>query len=343
MIRVSIVGASGYIGGDLARLVLGHPELTLVQVTSERLQKKPLSSTHPNLRGTTMLKYSSIEDLEKVDVLFVALPHGMTMNRIAEFSEYADVVIDLSEDFRLSSEELYNAWHDEPHANTEWMSKFVYGLPELHREELRTANFIAMPGCNPTATVLALKPLYKRNLVERDRTVVEAKISSAAAGNKPSLGSHHPERSGAVRSYRPTQHRHISEMLQELETDVVHFSATSIEMVRGILATAHVFLKQDLNEKDIWKIYREDYGQEPFVRIVKDRAGIYRYPEPKIVEGTNFCDIGFERDPNSNRLVVMSAIDNLTRGSAGQAIQALNIRFGLDETLGLTFTGLHPC
>ncbi len=340
--RVSIIGASGYIGGDIARLVLGHPDLELAQVTSERLKGKPLSKTHPNLRGVTQLSYSSIEDIEPVDVLFLALPHSMTMNKIEEFSKKAEIIVDLSEDFRLRSEELYNEWHDEPHTNVEWLKKFVYGLPELHREELKSANFIAVPGCNPTATILGLHPLYKAGIVDTDRTVVEAKISSSAAGNKPSEGSHHPERRGAVRSYKPTAHRHISEMLQELGASSLHFSATSIEMVRGILITGHVFLTEDLSDKEIWQLYREAYGNEPFIRIVKERGSIYKYPEPKILQGTNYCDIGFEKDPKSNRVVVMSAIDNLTRGSAGQAVQSLNIRLGLDERAGLEFSGLHP-
>ena len=338
----SIVGASGYIGGEVARLVLGHPELELVQVTSESNVKKPFKSVHPNFRGRTDLLFSSLKDLETVEVLFLALPHGVAMEKIQELSKKAQVIVDLSEDFRLRSADLFSAWHDEPHRAPEWLSKFVYGLPELHREALKTANFIACPGCNPTAVILALAPLYRAGIVETDRTVVEAKISSSAAGNKPSLGSHHPERSGSVRSYQPTGHRHTGEMCQELGVDGVHFSATSIEMVRGILATAHVFLKENLEEKEIWKIYRDAYGKEPFIRIVKEASGVYRYPEPKIVMGTNFCDIGFERDPKSNRLVVMSAIDNLTRGSAGNAIQSLNIRFGWDETLGLEFIGLHP-
>ncbi len=339
---VGIIGASGYIGGDIARLVLAHPELELAQVTSERLAGKPLTSSHPNLRGLTDIIYSPIDKLESVDVLFIALPHGMTMGRIQEFDDKADLIVDLSEDFRLREKSLYDSWHREPHTNPEWLDRFVYGLPELHRQELQQANYIAVPGCNPTATVLALHPLYAEGLVEAERTVVEAKISSSAAGNKPSLSSHHPERRGSVRSYKPTQHRHISEMLQELKTETLHFSATSIEMVRGILVTAHCFLKDELAEKDIWKVYRKYYGEEPFIRIVKERTGIYRYPEPKILQGTNFCDIGFEKDPASNRLVVISAIDNLTRGSAGQAVQSLNIRLGFNERTGLEFAGLHP-
>ena len=172
--------------------------------------------------------------------------------------------------------------------------------------------------------------------------MVEVKAGSSEGGNASSDASHHPERSGAVRSYKPSGHRHVAEMVQELGTGHVHFSATSIEMVRGILATCHVFLDRDLSEKDVWKMLREDYAAEPFVRIVKERSGIHRYPEPKLVAGTNYCDIGFERDGDSNRLVVISAIDNLMKGAAGQAVQAFNVMHGLDETTGLEFPGLHP-
>ncbi len=200
-------------------------------------------------------------------------------------------------------------------------------------------------GCNATATILALQPLFKRGLAEQ--AVIEVKAGSSQGGNSASDASHHPERSGAVRSYKPTGHRHVAEMVQELgdrfdATPQISFSATSIEMVRGILATCHVFLNQSLTEKDIWKIYREDYGDERFVRIVKERSGIYRYPEPKLLSGTNYCDIGFELDPDSNRLVVMSAIDNLMKGAAGQAVQAFNLMHGFDEDTALGFAGLHP-
>ena len=340
-----VVGGSGYIGGEMVRLILQHPDLELIQVTSERFAKKPLHIAHPNLRGQSQLRYTSAAELLECDIAFVALPHGGLMNAIGKVDAIAEVVVDLSEDFRASSEEQYNAWHTEPHTNPAWLQKFVYGIPELHREELKTTNYMAMPGCNPTATILGLYPLYKAGVLDEARTVVDAKISSSAAGNKANLGTHHAERSRAVRSYRPTGHRHSGEMIQELGTEHISFSATAIELVRGILVTAHTFLNEEsseLTDKDIRKIYREAYSEEPFIRIVKDKSGPYRYPEPKIVQGTNFCDIGFERDATSNRVVVVSAIDNLTRGSAGQAIQAVNIRFGWDETTGLNFFGLHP-
>ncbi|OED39387.1 N-acetyl-gamma-glutamyl-phosphate reductase [Chromatiales bacterium (ex Bugula neritina AB1)] len=340
MIKVSIVGGSGYAGGDLLRVLLFHPQVEIVQVTSERHAGKLVTTVHPNLRKLTKLKFATIDELEPCDVLFLGLPHGHVMKRIGEFEALAGTLIDLSADFRLNDAELYKKWYGSEHACPERLTDFVYGIPELHREEMKSAKRIASAGCNATATILALHPLYKAGLVES--AVVEVKAGSSQGGNSASDASHHPERSGAVRSYKPTGHRHVGEMQQELNADTIHFSATSIEMVRGILATCHVFLNESLTEKDIWKLYRGAYGQEPFIRIVKERSGIHRYPEPKLLAGGNYCDIGFEIDNHSNRLVVVSALDNLMKGAAGQAVQAFNIAHGFDETLGLEFPGLHP-
>ena len=340
MLKVSIVGGSGYTGGDLLRILMFHPEVEIQQVTSERHAGKMVSNLHPNLRKICKHKFVPIEELEPCDVLFLGLPHGHMMNRIEEFEKLADILIDLSADFRISDTDAFEKWYGKPHSNPQKLESFVYGIPELHRENMVGAKRISGAGCNATATILALHPLYQAGVVES--SVVEVKAGSSQGGNAVSDGSHHPERSGAVRSYKPTSHRHLAEIQQELKADTIHFSATSIEMVRGILATCHVFLNEDLAEKDIWKIYRNAYGNEPFIRIVKERSGIHRYPEPKLVAGSNYCDIGFERDPHSNRLVVMSAIDNLMKGAAGQAVQAFNISQGFDETTGLEFPGLHP-
>lgn len=340
MIRVSIVGGSGYAGGDLLRVLLFHPEVEICQVTSERHAGKFVATTHPNLRKLTKLKFVTIDELEPCDVLFLGLPHGHTMRRIAEFEALATTLIDLSADFRLNDADHYQKWYGKPHECPQRLTDFVYGIPELHRQSMQGATRIASAGCNATATILALHPLYQAELVES--AVVEVKAGSSQGGNSASDASHHPERSGVVRSYKPTGHRHVGEMQQELKTDSLHFSATSIEMVRGILATCHVFLNQTLAEKDIWKLYRSAYGDEPFIRIVKERSGIHRFPEPKLLAGGNYCDIGFEMDAHSNRLVVVSAIDNLMKGAAGQAVQAFNIAHGFDETLGLEFPGLHP-
>lgn len=344
-IRISIVGGSGYTGGELLRLVLFHPEIQVHQITSERLAGKPVSRAHPNLRKISDLKFSSLAELEPCDLLFLCLPHGSSSTQVEHFLEKAPKLIDLSADFRLNQAELYEKWYQKKHVKPEALTRFVYGIPELHRETMKTASFVSSAGCNATATILALYPLFKNKLVEPKSTVVEVKVGSSEAGNTASEASHHPERSGCVRSFMPTQHRHTAEMLQELsfgEDIFIHFSATSIDMVRGVLATCHVFLKEDLAEKEIWKIYRQAYQNEPFLRIVKEAQGHYRYPEPKLLMGTNYCDIGFEKDPFSKRLVVMSAIDNLMKGAAGQALQAFNLMHGFSETLGLEFPGLHP-
>ena len=340
MKRISIVGGSGYAGGDLLRVLLFHPEVEIVQVTSERHAGKLVASVHPNLRKITKLKFVTIDELEPCDVLFLGLPHGHTMSRLGEFEALADTLIDLSADFRLDNAAEFEKWYGTEHTCPERLTDFVYGIPELHREKMVGAKRIASAGCNATATILALQPLFKAGVV--DNVVVEVKAGSSQGGNRSSDASHHPERSGAVRSYKPTGHRHVGEMQQELGAKNIHFSATSIEMVRGILATCHVFLNKQLTEKDIWKLYRAAYGTEPFIRIVKERSGIHRYPEPKLLAGGNYCDIGFEMDPQSNRLVVISALDNLMKGAAGQAVQAFNIAQGFDETLGLEFPGLHP-
>ncbi len=340
-IRVSIVGGSGYGGGEILRLLLGHPEVVVVQVTSERFRGKPVSRIHPNLRGCTRLKFCSLQDLTPCDFLFLALPHGHAMARLDQFLELAPRLIDLSGDFRLDCPEAYAAWYGEPHVRPEALSDFVYGIPEVHRNRIRGAHQVTGAGCNATATILGLLPLYRANVVEQ--AVVEVKAGSSEGGHTASDASHHPERAGAVRSYKPTGHRHVAEMQMVLGHDArIAFSATSIGMVRGILATCHVFLSQDLDEKAVWQLYRDAYAGERFIRIVKERTGIYRYPEPKLLAGTNYCDIGFERDPHSNRLVVLSAIDNLMKGASGQALQSFNLMLDWDEDIGLGFTGLHP-
>ncbi len=344
-LRVAIVGGSGYVGGELLRLLLAHPSVEVVRVTSERQAGKPVSVLHPNLRRVCDLAFTSRECLEPCDALFLCLPHGRAMGAIDGFLALAPRVIDLSADFRLKDPAGYPAWYGRQHARPDLLARFVYGIPELHRDEMAGASWVSSAGCNATAVILALHPLYREGLVDPSRTVVEAKVGSSEGGASSSDASHHPERSGCVRSYRPAGHRHVAEMAQELPgaaSAPPHFSATAVEMVRGILATCHVFLHDDLPEKAIWQLYRRAYGSEPFMRIVKGREGIHRYPEPKLLSGSNFCDIGFERDPSGRRLVVMSAIDNLMKGAAGQAVQAFNIMHGLAETAGLDFPGLHP-
>ncbi|MEP0772880.1 MAG: N-acetyl-gamma-glutamyl-phosphate reductase [Acidobacteriota bacterium] len=343
--KVSIVGASGYVGGELLRLLLGHPFVKVAQVTSERHAGLPVGRVHPNLRRRTSLAFCSVAELNQCDLLFLCLPHGEAMRRIDGLLPLARHIVDLSADFRLRDAAAYQRWYGLTHPRPHLLEEFVYGIPELHRDELRGARLIAGAGCNATATILALYPLFAAGVVDPSRTVVEVKVGSSESGAGASAASHHPERQHSVRSYRPTGHRHIAEIIQELTTDSpveIHFSATSIDLVRGVLATAHVFLTEELDEREIWRLYRAAWGDEPFIRIVKERDGHFRYPEPKLLWGTNGCDIGFERDRGSRRLVVMSALDNLGKGAAGQAVQAMNVACGWPETAGLEFTGLHP-
>ena len=342
--RVAIAGGSGYAGGELLRLLLGHPQAEIIAATSERHFSEPAYLTHPNLRGRTELQYTRLQDLPKCDVLFVALPHSQVAGQIERFAALADRIVDLSADFRLHNPADYDRWYGWEHPHPEWLARFVYGLPEIHREELRNARYASGVGCNATVVNLALWPLYRQKIVAQ--TVTEVKVGSSEGGNEATPASHHPERSHVVRSYAPTTHRHVAELEQELTFDgekpKIHMSITSVELVRGALATCHCFLKQELSEKDIWKTYREAYGKEPFIRIVKVKRGIYRYPEPKILAGSNYCDIGFELEEGSNRLVVISALDNLMKGASGSAVQAMNVMCGFPETMGLEFPGLHP-
>ncbi|WP_372367950.1 N-acetyl-gamma-glutamyl-phosphate reductase [Candidatus Uabimicrobium sp. HlEnr_7] len=338
--KVSIIGGSGYTGGELIRLLLFHPNVEIQQVTSQRYLGKFVHNAHPNLRGQRLIKFTSPDQIQPCDILFLALPHKTAARDIERYTTLAEHVIDLSADFRLRDAAVYKKWYGEDHAAPTWLDRFVYGLPELHREELASAKYISGVGCNATAVNLALYPLAKNQLI--DHVVAEVKVGSSEGGNSYSLASHHPERSGAVRSFAPTTHRHQAEMQQELNISQIYFSATAIEMVRGVMCTAHCFLKDDIEEKEVWKLYRKEYKGEPFIRLVKDNTGIYRFPEPKILQGTNYCDIGFAKEKNSKRLVVISAIDNLMKGAAGSAVQSMNVMMGWEEKTALNFPGLHP-
>ena len=343
-LRASIVGASGYAGGELLRLLLDHPNIEVQQATSEANQTRYVYSLHPNLRGRTKLQFTSLSELEDCDVLFVSLPHKTSMEKTSQLKDRAKYVIDLSADFRLDDPAIYKQWYKLDHINPSLLTEFVYGIPEVNRERLKNSRFASGAGCNATATILGLYPLVKAGL-DIERVIVDIKAGSSEGGNKPSLASHHPERSGCVRSFAPAGHRHTAEVLQVMgwaDAAKLQMTVTTIEMVRGILATIHIFPKEKLQDKDLWKIFRKAYKDEPFIRIVKDRQGIYRYPEPKILIGSNYCDVGFEVDKESGRIVVISAIDNLMKGAAGNAVHAMNIMCGFPEVTGLSFPGLHP-
>jgi N-acetyl-gamma-glutamyl-phosphate/LysW-gamma-L-alpha-aminoadipyl-6-phosphate reductase len=343
MIRVAIAGASGYVGGELLRLLLNHPETEVVQATSERRAGQYVHSVHPNLRGHTTLRFTSLSTLEPCDVLILALPHGNAARDIERYAELAPRIIDCSADFRLRDPESYTRWYGEEHPNPEWLSRFAYGLPELNRETITNADYVSGVGCNATAVNLALLPLQQAGLIDEQRPIIaEVKVGSSEGGDEPNEGSHHPERSHVVRSYAPVGHRHTAEIEQALGLSNVHLSITAVELVRGALATCHAWLREPMRDRDLWRAYRSVYNDEPFVRIVKERSGVYRLPEPKILAGSNYADVGWAVDENSGRVVAISAVDNLQKGAAGTAVQCLNLMHGLPETTGLQFIGLHP-
>ncbi len=261
------------------------------------------------------------------------------MDHIDEFHEAAETVVDLSADFRLDTEAAYDEWYD-GHSSPEYLDTAVYALPELTREELPGADLIAAGGCNATATLLGLSPLFDAGILfGSEQIVVDVKVGSSEGGATPSKASSHVERSGIVRPYAPTSHRHEAEIEEILGTSV-SFTAHAVDMVRGASATCHVFPDSPVSKGDLWKAYRDAYEDEPFVRLVAGGGGVYRYPEPKAVAGTNYAEVGFELDPTNERIVVFSAIDNLMKGSAGQAVHAANVALGFEETAGLEFRGI---
>ena len=339
--KAAIVGGSGYVGGELLRLLLGHPEVEVAQVTSDSMAGRAVGRAHPNLRRATDLTFSRHESLGRADVTFLATPHGGSFERVPELMATGGIVIDLSADYRLRDAEEYVRYYGREHPHRDLLRESVYGLPELHREQLRTAPLISVPGCTATAAILALHPLVDAGLVGERPVVVDAKSGSSASGVDPGPAGTHAERSGALHPYATAGHRHTAEIEQETGCSVA-LTCHSVEAVRGVLATVHAFVGDVPPEVDLWKAFRSAYQGEPFVRIVHERDGRHREPDPKILAGTNFCDLGFGTDPHAGRVVAYGALDNLGKGAAGAAVQCLNVRAGFEESSGLGFLGLHP-
>ncbi|MFC7201070.1 N-acetyl-gamma-glutamyl-phosphate reductase [Halospeciosus flavus] len=339
MPTASVVGASGFAGGELLRILADHPELRVEQATSRQYEKRSVGTVHPNLRDLD-LRFSSPEDLDDVDVLFLSAPHGVAMDHIDEYRDVADTVVDLSADFRLQEETQYDEWYD-GHTRPELLSESVYGLPEINRENIAGADLVAGGGCNATATILGLTPLAEAGVLDDAHLTVDVKVGSSEGGAGGGAASSHPERSGVVRPYAPISHRHEAEIQQELGVSV-SFTVHAVDMVRGASATCHVHPEEMPSKADLWQAFRGAYEDEPFVDLVSGGGGVYRYPEPKSVAGTNRAEIGFEMDERNDRVVVFSAIDNMMKGSAGQAVHAANVALGFDETTGLDYRGLHP-
>ena len=348
MRTVGIVGASGYVGGELLRLLLMHKDIQVSVVTSQQHSGEYVSKVHPNLKGLTDLVFSADtpeEAASKVDIIFLALPHGSSKNHVPKISEMGVRIIDMSADFRFKDPANYPVWYGWDHPAPDMLQKFVYGMPELHRNELKSAHYISVPGCIASSSIYSLAPLAKVGLINK-AAIVDAKIGSSGSGNKPSLSSHFSERYNSVRVYSASGHRHIGEIEQELSLvsghdAVVTMSAHSVNMVRGILTTSSVFVDKDVQMPELWKAYRTMYSNEPFVRFIMDSSGIYRYPDPKLVVGSNFVDLGFAIDQHVRRVIAIGSIDNLMKGAAGNAIQSMNVMEGFDEREGLMLSPMR--
>jgi N-acetyl-gamma-glutamyl-phosphate/LysW-gamma-L-alpha-aminoadipyl-6-phosphate reductase len=338
VIRVAVIGAAGFIGGELLRLLVGHPEVEVAAAVSSRFSGKRVDGVHPNLRSATDLLFCSADDVDECDTIFLATPHGAAMTQIDRWMGQTKQVIDLTGDFRLDDPEVFQRYYGIQHATPHLLGEFVPGIPELHRERLRGADLVSVPGCMATAGLLAIYPI--RDLIEPGARL-DARTGSSGSGATAGEGNLHAERSGAMRVYAPTGHRHEAEISRHTGVPVT-MTATGVEAVRGVQMLCHVTPKPGVDRSAVRRAYREQYRDEPFVRLVAQQKGIYRYPEPKILAGSNFCDVGFAADDATGRLVAISALDNLMKGGAGNAVQCLNIRRGWPETLGLSFPGLHP-
>lgn len=349
MVRVGVVGASGYTGGELLRILSTHPKVEVTVATSREFAGKPISYVHINLRRYySNLKFAnvSIDELtSRCDLVFVNTPPGVSQKITPKLLESGLKIIDLSPDFRLKNPQDYETWYGMKHEASDLLDKAVYGLPEIHREEIRNTYLVACPGCNSTSSILALTPLAESNIIDLERIVVDVKVGSSEAGRKPNLGSHHPERASVMRPYSVEGHRHVAEIIQELELLSrkkirIIFVPHAVGAVRGSLATCHTWLtKQDIDDNTLRRVYAKKYGSEPFVRIVGE--GLFKYPDPTNVIGSNYADVKAVLYGDVGA-VAFCAIDNLVKGAAGQAIQCMNIMLGFDEKTGIDTPPLRP-
>lgn len=348
--KVGVIGASGYVGGELLRLLVMHPKIELSMVTSRQYAGNYVHRVHPSLKGFTELTFSPVDTSKlasSCDLVFTSVPHGKAVEIVKKLYDAGVKVIDMSADYRLKNPKAYVEYYGWEHPYPELLVKSAYGVPELHRDQIKNSQLVSCPGCMAVTSMLGIAPLVKNDLIDLDHVVVDSKIGSSGAGGKPSAGTHHAMRYGVVRPYKPVKHRHTAEIEQEIGAVAqrnVRISMTphAVNIVRGILCTNHTFLKKQVTVQDLWKMYRAMYKGEPFIRFIRDTKGLYKYPDPKFVVGSNFCDIGFDIDEKNSRLVALSASDNLMKGAAGSAVQCMNVMYGFEESDGLKYTPLTP-
>jgi len=343
MLKVGIIGATGYTGSELVRLLQFHPEAEIEFITSETYKGRMFSEIHSQFRGIIDYKLISAEevDVNKVEVLFLALPHGVSMEFVKKFIDSDVKIIDLSGDFRLSSKKVYEEWYKKDHIFEDGFNKAVFGLPELWRNEIKEANLVANPGCFPTGAILTTAPLIQKKIVDVNRIIIDSKTGVTGAGVKPKEVTHFPNVNDNFKPYGVKFHRHTIEIQEQLTkvgdgNVTVQFTPHLLPVDRGILTSAYLLPKQEINEEQVIQFYKDFYKDSYFVRIVDE------VPELKNVRGTNFVEIFPNYDERTNTILVFSAIDNLVKGASGEAIQNMNLMFGLKEETGLVQVPLKP-
>ncbi|RMH05867.1 MAG: N-acetyl-gamma-glutamyl-phosphate reductase [Nitrospirae bacterium] len=352
-LRVAVVGASGYTGGELLRLLARHPSITVTTVTAEKSAGALLSSVFPHL--ASLYPHHQLESLEvstlrhQADFVFFALPHTKSMDPVAQCIQAKTPVVDLSADYRLRDHILYETWYHTSHTQTSLLNQAVYGLPEVHRESIRQALLVAAPGCYPTAAILQLAPLLAHRLIAIDFPLtIDAKSGISGAGRTATLRYHFPEAHDSVSAYNIGKHRHTPEIEQELTqiaretiptaTVTVQFTPHLVPMSRGIFSTAYVRMRSSLSTTQLQEVYREYYHGNRFIRVQSDPTVV----TPRHVQGSNYCDISVVADERTGTIISVAALDNLVKGAAGQAIQCMNLMMGFPEEAGLIDAGIFP-
>lgn len=343
MIRVSIVGGTGYTGVELLRLLAVHPEVEIAAITSRGESGRAVADLFPNLRGHLDLQFSEPDParLNESDVVFFATPHGVAQSMVPDLYDRGVKIIDLSADFRIQNIAVWEQWYGQPHGCPELVSEAVYGLPEVNRDNIRSARLIACPGCYPTSILLGFLPLLAEGLVAMDDLIANAASAASGAGRGASVNNLHTEISDSFKAYGVEGHRHLPEMEQALasmagEPVQLTFVPHLLPVIRGIHATLYATLLD--NDVDLQALYERYYADEPFVDVLPAAS----YPQTRSVRGANICRIGVARPQQRHKAVVMSIIDNLVKGASGQAIQNMNLLFGLPETCGLLTPPLLP-
>jgi N-acetyl-gamma-glutamyl-phosphate reductase len=356
MIKVGIIGASGYTGGELIRLLANHPAARVTAITSRTHAGKKLEEVFPSFAGWDGPKFAGSDSpeaadnfsksciyVEGCDLVFLAVPHGVAMEIAPALLSKGQKVIDLGADFRFRDSLTFETWYRHPHSQAEMTRNAVYGLPEIHRAGIASATLVGNPGCYPTSIILGCYPFIKAGIIDLSRIVIDSKSGVSGAGRKADLAYHFPEMNGNFKAYGLPGHRHTPEIEQELSAlggipVLVSFTPHLLPVSRGILSTLHLALTKSLTTSEAEDLVAEAYRDEPFVKLVK-APGL---PDLKGVTGTNFCHIGVRVDHRTNQLIVISVIDNMVKGASGQAIQNMNLMFGLAETAGLLQWPVFP-